>query len=191
MKKLALLLCSFAIGFSVMAQTDTCCQKQKHHSSITSGRTPYIYIGPETSFPIFNKATMQSGWYGYSAEAGLWGTEKSTTFGLVADFLKQNNQDTTVTKSAWLGVKGYLTVWQNSNSVYMLYASPKTLIQHGVKAFNSNLLELGINPCYTINKHILLSVTFCDQITGSVERNNKATLNLWKPGGSIGLVIFK
>lgn len=189
MKKLALILCSLVIGLTSTAQSsDTCCQKKR--SPITSGRTPYVYIGVGTGLPVFNKANLQTGSYGYSAEMGLWGTEKSTTFGLVGDFMRQDyiKHDTvTTSKSMWLGVKGYLTVLQNSNSVYMIYGSPKMLATKWSGGPNL-LMELGINPCYSVNKHILLSVSLCTQI---MDMNNNFRKSIWNPGGSIGLVIFK
>jgi hypothetical protein len=114
MKKLTLLLTGLALSLITTAQlSDTCCHKQ-NHSSFTKGRTPYIYVGPELSFPI------QTASFGYSAEIGLWGTEKATTLGFVGDYLIEDK-----TNSFWFGIKGYLTLWQNSNSVYMIYISPK------------------------------------------------------------------
>jgi hypothetical protein len=186
MKKVALLLTGLALSLVTSAQsTDTCCHSKKH-SSFTKGRTPYIYVGPETSLPIFDRSNMRSATYGYSAELGLWGTEKLTTFGLVADFVKQHDT-ISVNKSLWLGVKGYLTVWQNTNSVYMIYGAPKMLVSKFAGGPNA-LLEVGINPCYTINKHMLFSFTVCDQI---MDMNNNFSKSIWNPGISVGLVIYK
>jgi hypothetical protein len=64
------------------------------------GSTPYIYVGPETNFPLQTVA------FGHSFEAGLWGTTKATTFGFVADFLKDGS-----TLDFWF-VKGHLTFWR-------------------------------------------------------------------------------
>jgi len=187
MKKVALLLLSLTIGFTAPAQS-------KHHSSFTQGRTPYVYGGPGIGFPVFNKSTLQSGCYGWSAEAGFWGIDKPTSYGIVADFLKQDaitaSGDTAsiaTFKSTWVGIKGYLSLWQNSNVCYMIYAAPKILVSKWQGGPNA-LLEIGINPCLTVNKHVLLSITLSDQI---MNIDNNFSKSIWNLGGSVGLVILR
>jgi hypothetical protein len=186
MKKAALLLLSLTIGFTTTAQSK--------HSSFIQGRSIYLSVGPETSFPIFNKSTLQSGCYGWSAEAGFWGITKPTGYSIVVDFLKQDAitasgdiASINTFKSTWIGIKGYLTLWQNSNTCYMVYAAPKILVSKWEGRSNA-LFEIGINPCFNINKHILVSLSLCDQI---MDVDNNFCKSIWNLGGSAGIVILR
>ena len=81
----------------------------------------------------------------------------------------------------WLGVKVYGTIYQTKSSSYMIYIAPKTNITNG-------LVEIGFNPNYEINKHMLMSVSLSDQIYND---GNKFDKSIWHPGISIGLVIYR
>ena len=179
MKKIAMFLIGVSMSFMATAQThvDTTAKPCDRCPKITPaksadkkfmhGRTIYVYGGVSAMIPPTD--------YGYSFEAGVWGTTKLTSFALTADIMKSTQN--------WFGIKAYLTAYQNSNSAYYLYAAPKVdnMLQHG-------LLEIGFNPCYNINKHMLMSVSLCDQIYND---NNKFDKSIWHPGISVGLLLFR
>jgi len=181
MKKLALFLIGTAMSLLSYGQTmekdyykhvsgDTakpCVKCSTKSTSFMSGRTIYVYGGVSAMMPPTD--------YGYSFEAGIWGTTKLTSFAVTADIMKSTQN--------WFGVKAYLTAYQNSNAAYYLYAAPKV-----DNALTHGLLEIGFNPCYTMNKHMLMSVTICDQIFND---NNKFDKSIWHPGISVGIVLLK
>lgn len=195
MKKIAMLLFGMSMTFISPAQTmeksyynyvsgaDTIKVPVKKSHNITNGKTPYIYAGVGASMPPYS--------YGYSVETGLWGIESPVSFGITADLVHnantyhiKNNDSVIVDKymTYWFGFKVYGTIYQNKTSCYMLYVAPKTDITHG-------LIEIGFNPNYTINKHMLMSVSLSDQIFQPI--NNKFSDGIWHPGISVGLVIYK
>jgi hypothetical protein len=199
MKKIAMLLFGMSMAFMSPAQTmeksyynyvsgaDTIKVPVKKSRNVTNGKTPYIYAGVGASMPPYS--------YGYSFEAGLWGIESPISFGLTADIgysgSKSNpstSKDTILVDrkmTHWIGFKVYGTVYQNKSSCYMVYIAPKTDVTHKL---TYNLVEIGINPNYTINKHMLMSISLSDQIYND---GNKFDKSIWHPGIGVGLVIYK
>lgn len=195
MKKLAMLLLGVSMAFMSPAQTmeksyynyvsgaDTIKVPVKKSHKITNGKTPYIYAGVGASIPTYS--------YGYSFEAGFWGIESPISFGLVADIgysggkTSSSDYNDTVLVSRkmthWIGIKWYQTFYQTKTSCYMFYLSPKIGLEKNDKGNYPGLLEIGINPNYAINKHMLMSVSVYDQILRDI----------WNPGISVGLVIYK
>jgi hypothetical protein len=196
MKKLAMLLLGVSMSFMSTAQTmeksyynnvsgaDTGKLPIKKSHSITNGKTPYIYAGVGASMPTYS--------YGYSFEAGMWGIESLTSFGLVADigyggskYSSSSNYDSISISNKmthWLGIKWYQTFYQTKTSCYMAYLSPKISLEKNENGNYSGLMEIGINPNYTINKHMLMSVSLYNQIF---------KLKQFNPGISVGLVIYR
>ncbi len=165
MKKLSLLVILLAYSLFACAQD---CPADSKRSAIREGRTWYgsLSIGSSTPpHPIF----------GYGAEFGLWGTTKPTTIGLTFDACRPEGEKT---MSYWLGCKGYLTLFGTDKAVFMVYGAPKV----NMDGFKPGLLELGINPCFNINQHLLFSFSVCNQVMKKSE---------WNFGGSIGLVYLR
>jgi len=173
MKKVALLLLGLSLSTFTFAQVDSCKKCETKHLGIANGKTPYISGSFLSSSVPFS----------YSAEAGLWGTTSNTSFGVVADFLRDGTNTT-----HFLGIKWYQTFYQNKTSCYMVYLAPKANLDYSKSSPVQSLLEVGINPNYEINKHMLMSVSFCDQIYNDANNFNKS---IWHPGISVGVVIFK
>ena len=182
MKKVALVLLGLAMSFMTFAQ-ETMVVTPLKKGGFMSGRTIYLSGSWDCALPPTN--------WGYSVEGGIWGKDKVTSFGVDVDFMKtiptNKKADTLIEKSIWFGPKGYLTIWQNSHQQYYVYLNPKidTKLSH-------TLLEVGINPCYVMNKHMLASISLYDQIWDdhSVSGNN-FTQSIWHPSISIGIVIIK
>lgn len=171
MKKVLTLLLGLSMSVSSIASSkDSCCQQK----GLMKGRTIYVSGSYSTCFPPLT--------YGASVEAGLCGISKNTSFAIVMDFMRTTdsliNEKSFVSKSKWIGVKGYLTFYENDNSCYFIYLSPKISLGNSP---TKGLLEIGINPNFNINKHILLSPSICDQILEN---------STWNPGGSIGITIL-
>lgn len=165
MKKLSLLVILLVASLLAFSQDYPNIHKK---SAIREGRTWYgsLSIGSSTPpHPTFS----------YSGEFGLWGTTKPTTLGLTFDACRPEEEKK---MSYWVGVKGYLTLFGTDKAVFMVYASPKV----SMDGFKPGLLELGINPCFNINKHLLFSFSVCDQVMKHSE---------WNFGGSIGLVYLR
>lgn len=173
MKKITILLAGLAMSVLSMAQDSI-----KVKNGIMHGRTIYAYGG--------GSATMPTTTYGYSLEAGLWGTSKPTSFAVTTDLMKTLPNTSSLT--TWVGVKAYLTVLEYKTSWYYVYAAPKVSIISKDNKMSQGLLEIGFNPCYSINNHMLMSVTLCDQI---INVNNKFDKSIWNPGFSVGLLFYK
>lgn len=163
MKKI-LLFIGLTLSTTIMAQDIT-------NKGLTNGRTIYMYIGNSVSLP--------PSIYGYSFEMGIWGKTKPTSIAIIGDFMKTLNSDINNTS---IGLKGYLKISNRKNITY-LYLSPKINLNN-----KKGLLELGYNPCFEINKHILLSVSIFDQI---INVDNKFDKSIYNPGFGIGLLIHK
>lgn len=165
MKKTSLL--TILLVSSLFARSQDCPEVCKK-SPIKEGRTWYgsLSIGSSTPpRPTFS----------YSGEFGLWGTTKPTTIGLTFDACRPEGENKI---SYWAGIKGYLSLFGSDKAVFMVYASPKV----NLDLFKPGLLELGINPCFNINKHLLFSFSVCNQIMQKSE---------WNFGGSIGFVYLR
>ena len=207
MKKLALILCSLAIGFTTIAQTmekgyydyvskDTCKSCYNQHKRYMDGRAIFISGSLTTYTPGYIPTN-----YGTSFEIGVWGTEKKFSYSIVGDFM--NNIDTFINKndsssksiiaiSRFIGIKGYYTFFSNKNSSYMIYIAPKFCFAGG----QNNLLEIGLNPNYSINKYMLLSLSLSNQIYKVDNPGNKPSggnfnESIWHPGISVGRVIYR
>lgn len=164
--------------YNHVSGADTCSVSVKQHTRFMDGRTIYTYVGGSLSIPPSNVN------FGSSFEVGAWGTSKMTSYGATLDIMRHT--DNPVKQQIWFGVKGYLTVWQNSNSMYFLYAAPKMSMYENT---TYGLVEIGFNPCYAVNKHMLMSVTICDQIFQPTD--NKFTNGIKNFGASVGLIIYR
>ena len=153
-----------------------------HKSALMTGRALYFST-------CVGSATPPNPVYGLTFEAGVWGTDKPTSLGLDVDWLKQSGVTTTDTvthKSSttkprflYIGPKVYLTVLNDKRSCWMVYMSPKFNV---LSLPNSELLEVGINPCFSLNKHFIVSMAVCNQFTRTAT---------WNLGGSFGIVLIK
>ena len=180
MKKVALVLLGLAMSCMTYAQDFVMAPVKQ---GFMSGRTIYLSGTWDCGLPPTN--------LGYSVEGGVWGTTKVTSFGIDVDFMKtipsNKKSDTLVQKSTWFGPKGYLELFHTSSSQYYIYLSPKVDVK-----LQHTLLEVGFNPCYEINRHMLATISLSDQIweDKSIKGNN-FNQSIWHPGFSIGLLIYK
>lgn len=170
MKKIKLLLAGIFLTLSVFGQekilTDS--TKQKNQCALIKGRELYLGLSAGSSTPPHPS-------YDLGGEIGFWGISKPTTIALTFDAVRQ---DSVNKYSHWLGIKPYLTLFGTEKASFMVYLAPKIEMED----FTKVLLEIGINPVFNINKHILFSFSVCDQI---MSHSN------WNFGGSLGLVFIK
>jgi hypothetical protein len=152
--------------YKVIAPTDTI--QPKKQCALVRGRALYIGLGVGSSTPPHPS-------YDFGGEIGFWGMSKPTTLALTFDAVRQ---DSLKKYSHWIGIKPYLTLFGTEQALFMVYIAPKIQTEDLKKV----LLEIGINPVFNINKHVLFSFSVCNQVMKHSE---------WNFGGSIGLVIIK
>jgi hypothetical protein len=197
MKKIAMLLLGVSLAYMSPAQTmekdyynhlrgdSSRCEPCKH-KRFMDGRAIFVSGSLSTFTPGYAPTT-----YGSSFEAGIWGTTKSFSYSVVGDFMNTIDKiDSNVLKhrTTYLGIKGYYTFYSTSTTSYMVYLAPKLCVQGNPNEKGNGLLEVGLNPNYSINKYMLLSLSLCDQIYND---DNKFDKSIWHPGISIGVVIYR
>jgi hypothetical protein len=147
MRKLIILSLLGILSFSSYSQTK---------NSLVEGRRPFVFAGSSMD-PSKNLSL--------SAEAGVWGISKATSYSLTFDAVTNTGVETPYTY--WVGVKPYFTIFDNGKISYMLYVMPK----FNTKDFSQNIIEFGFNPNYTINDNILLALTMGNQVTSVSQWN--------------------
>lgn len=103
----------------------------------------------------------------YSFEAGIWGTSSPTSFAITFDAGKNISVQPAGDFSKWIGLKAYYDMKDLDKISYYTYAAMKMKMDNS----KESIIEFGFNPCYTLSKRWLASITLGNQITSTSQWN--------------------